>query len=95
MYKKPLSSTSKLAYQCSTAEFLNVVQEISRKNKKLSNFDRAFTFYAVAQKEYRLNSEFVSTVAADGGLTFNLLYGKTNFLVRLPLLLRIVFQKID
>ena len=74
MYENALSSTPKLTYRCSTTEFLNVLQEISRKNKKLLNFGRAFTFCAVVQKEYRLNSEFVSIVAAEGGRTFNFLY---------------------
>jgi hypothetical protein len=73
MHEKALSSTPKLTYCGSTTEILNVLQEISRKNKKLLNFGPAFNFCAVVRKEYRLNSEFVSIVSAKGGRTFNLL----------------------
>ncbi len=48
----PISSTLKLTYRCNSNEFLNVLQEISWKNKELLHFSRAFTFFAVVQTEY-------------------------------------------
>ncbi len=65
MYEKALTNTSQCTYGHSTTEFLHVLQEISRKNKKLLNSDRASSLCVVVRRESTFNSAFMSIIAAE------------------------------